>query len=86
VVGAERGLTTDQGTYRATDRTRTGREDDLDDGAVEELLFGWFEGWNRWGEKATDPSLSFIPSFPLFGILTNYLLSRDIINPITMIR
>ena len=22
------------------------REDDLDDGAVEELLFGWFEGRN----------------------------------------
>jgi hypothetical protein len=59
-----RGLTADQGTYRATDRARTGREDDLDDGAVEELLFGWFEGWNRGGEKATDPSLSFIPSFP----------------------
>ena len=35
------------------------RKDDLDDGAVEELLFGWFEGsshasWNDeegWGER-----------------------------------
>jgi hypothetical protein len=27
------------------------REDDLDDGAVEELLFGWFEGGNEDGKK-----------------------------------
>ena len=85
-VGAARGLTTDQGTYRATDRTRTGREDDLDDGAVEELLFGWFEGWNRGGRESNRSFFVFHPLFPLFGISTNYLLSRDIINPITMIR
>ena len=51
-----------QGTYRR--QTGQAREDDLDDGAVEELLFGWFEGWNRGGEKATQLSVSFIPFFP----------------------
>jgi hypothetical protein len=54
---------------------------DLDDGAVEELLFGWFEGQNREGEQK-HISVVFIPSFSLFGITTNCLLSRDIINPI----
>ena len=68
-----RGLTADQGTYRATDRTRTGREDDLDDGAVEELLFGWFEGWNREGKKTKISSLNSILSFPFFLFLTNCL-------------
>ena len=53
---------------------------DLDDGAVEELLFGWFEGQNRGGEQK-HISVVFIPSFSLFGITTNCLLSRDIINP-----
>ncbi len=27
------------------------RDGDLDDGTVEELLFGWFEGRNREGRK-----------------------------------
>ncbi len=39
---------------------------DLDDGAVEELLFGWFEGWNREGRKAKISSMNSILSFPFF--------------------
>jgi hypothetical protein len=46
---------------------------DLDDGAVEELLFGWFEGRNREGRKNKDLINEFNPLFPLFLILTNYL-------------
>ena len=46
---------------------------DLDDGAVEELLFGWFEGWNREGRNTKISSMNSILSFPLFLILTNYL-------------
>ncbi len=44
---------------------RQAGEDDLDD-AVEELLFGWFEGWNREGRKAKNKSLNSIFSFPFF--------------------
>jgi len=39
---------------------------DLDDGAVEELLFGWFEGWNREGRKTKISSMNSILSFPFF--------------------
>jgi hypothetical protein len=46
--------------------TKEKREDDLDNGAVEELLFGWFEGWNREGRKAKNRSLNSILSFPFF--------------------
>jgi hypothetical protein len=36
---------------RAGNRASKRDKDDLDDGAVEELLFGWFEGRNREGRK-----------------------------------
>jgi len=39
---------------------------DLDDGAVEELLFGWFEGRNREGRKPKISSLNSILFFPFF--------------------
>jgi len=39
---------------------------DLDDGAVEELLFGWFEGRNREARKTKISSMNSILSFPFF--------------------
>jgi hypothetical protein len=36
---------------RARESGKARGKRDLDDGAVEELLFGWFEGWNREGTK-----------------------------------
>ncbi len=55
---------------------------DLDDGAVEELLFGWFEGWNRERKKTKISSVNSILSFPFFLFSDQLSLSRDIINPI----
>jgi hypothetical protein len=37
---------------------QTRGKDDLDDDAAEELLFGWFESWNREGRKAKNKSLN----------------------------
>ena len=51
-------------TARQTGKARGKR--DLDDGAVEELLFGWFEGRNREGRKTKISSLISILSFPFF--------------------
>ena len=65
---------------RQTGKARGKR--DLDDGAVEELLFGWFEGWNREGEKTKISSVNSILSFPFFLFSDQLSLSRDIINPI----
>ncbi len=56
---------------RQTGKARGKR--DLDDGAVEELLFGWFEGRNREGRKTKISSMNWILSFPFFLFLTNYL-------------
>ena len=58
-------------TARQTGKARGKR--DLDDGAVEELLFGWFEGRNREGRKTKISSMNSILSFPFFLFLTNYL-------------
>ncbi len=49
------------------------RKRDLDDGAVEELLFGWFEGWNREGKKTKISSVNSILFFPFFLFSTNCL-------------
>jgi hypothetical protein len=49
---------------------------DLDDGAVEELLFGWFEGWNREGRKTKISSMNSILSFPLFLFQPIIFISR----------
>jgi hypothetical protein len=57
------------------------RDDDLDDGAVEELLFGWFEGRNKEGRKQRSCRClqsSFFPSI----YLNQLSLSRDINYPI----
>jgi hypothetical protein len=56
-------------TARQTGKARGKR--DLDDGAVEELLFGWFEGWNREGKKTKISSVNSILSFPFFLFSTN---------------
>ncbi len=64
----------------ATGQAR-GTQDDLDDGAVEELLFGWFEGKDKEGEKQRSsrcPQYSLPPSI----YLNQLSLSRDIIYPI----
>jgi hypothetical protein len=52
------------------------RDDDLDDGAVEELLFGWFEGWIREGRKAKIFSLNSILSFPFFLFQSIIIISK----------
>ncbi len=49
---------------RQTGKARDKR--DLDDGAVEELLFGWFEGRNRGGRKTKISSMNSNLSFPFF--------------------
>ena len=56
-------------TARQTGKARGKR--DLDDGAVEELLFGWFEGWNREGKKTKISSVNSTLSFPFFLFSTN---------------
>jgi hypothetical protein len=72
------------GTYRYP-RSQASRETrgkiDLDDGAVEELLFGWFEDRNREGRKQRSCrwfQSSFSPSI----YLNQLSLSRDINYPI----
>jgi hypothetical protein len=68
-------------------RVRAGRargtQDDLDDGAVEELLFGWFEGKDREGENKDQVfvSQSSFSSFYLFKpiiFISRYYLSNHI--------
>ncbi len=56
-------------TTRQTGKARGKR--DLDDGAVEELLFGWFEGWNREGKKTKISSVDCLVCFPFFLFSTN---------------
>ena len=51
---------------RARESGKARGKRDLDDGAVEELLFGWFEGWNREGRKTKISSMNSILSFPFF--------------------
>jgi hypothetical protein len=67
---------------RATEPSRTRGKRNLDDGAVEELLFGWFEGRNREGRKTKISSMNSILSFPFYSYFNKSSLSRDIINPI----
>jgi hypothetical protein len=61
-------------TARQTGKARGKR--DLDDGAVEELLFGWFEGWNREGRKTKISSMNSILSFPFFLFQPIIFISR----------
>jgi hypothetical protein len=60
-----------------------GTQDDLDDGAVEELLFGWFEGKDREGENKDQVvvSQSSFSSFYLFKpiiFISRYYLTNHI--------
>ncbi len=63
------------------------REDDLDDGAVLELLFGWFDGWSEQrGKESKEQVVEFNPLFPLFLFLTNYLYLEILLIQSLLIR